>query len=150
VLTTSVSACCSLRVLSIVRPLTRSLPSLRLLMHWVCPLHLANSLPESSGTNTRDFMCFFLFWLISLPAIWFPIHKMYVLLAYTPFGGRPSSIRHFLGCVFPLEPSTPTACFTSLRFVFYVLCFVSNVLPFLPSFLFVPVPSVSRLVESGY
>ncbi|ELU45939.1 uridine permease Fui1 [Rhizoctonia solani AG-1 IA] len=35
-----------------------------------------NSMPESSGTNTRDFMCFFLFWLISLPAIWFPIHKM--------------------------------------------------------------------------
>lgn len=37
---------------------------------------LANSMPASSGTNTRDFMCFFLFWLISLPAIWFPIHKM--------------------------------------------------------------------------
>jgi len=36
----------------------------------------ANNLPESSGTTTRDFMCFFLFWLISLPAIWFPIHKM--------------------------------------------------------------------------
>lgn len=36
----------------------------------------ANHLPESSGTTTRDFMCFFLFWLISLPAIWFPIHKM--------------------------------------------------------------------------
>ena len=43
-------------------------------------LHLlvttANHLPESSGTTTRDFMCFFLFWLMSLPAIWFPIHKM--------------------------------------------------------------------------
>lgn len=38
--------------------------------------HIANSMPASSGTNTRDFMCFFLFWLISLPAIWFPIHKM--------------------------------------------------------------------------
>ncbi|KAF8742872.1 Permease for cytosine/purines, uracil, thiamine, allantoin, partial [Rhizoctonia solani] len=36
----------------------------------------SNSMPESSGTNTRDFMCFFLFWLISLPAIWFPIHKI--------------------------------------------------------------------------
>jgi hypothetical protein len=36
----------------------------------------ANSMPASSGTNTRDFMCFFLFWLVSLPAIWFPIHKM--------------------------------------------------------------------------
>ena len=38
---------------------------------------IANHLPESSGTTTRDFMCFFLFWLISLPAIWFPIHQMY-------------------------------------------------------------------------
>jgi len=38
--------------------------------------HLANSLPESSGTNTRDFMCFLLFWLISLPAIWYPVHKI--------------------------------------------------------------------------
>jgi len=37
----------------------------------------ANTMPASSGTNTRDFMCFFLFWLISLPAIWFPIHTMY-------------------------------------------------------------------------
>ena len=35
-----------------------------------------NTMPESSGTNTRDFVGFFLFWLISLPAIWFPIHKM--------------------------------------------------------------------------
>lgn len=38
----------------------------------------ANGLPASSGTNTLDFMCFFLFWLISLPAIWFPIHTVYV------------------------------------------------------------------------
>lgn len=35
-------------------------------------------MPASSGTTTRDFICFFLFWLISLSAIWFPIHKMYV------------------------------------------------------------------------
>jgi len=44
---------------------------------WNCLFNVtANSMPESSGTNTRDFMCFFLFWLISLPAIWFPIHQM--------------------------------------------------------------------------
>ena len=40
----------------------------------------ANHLPASSGTTTKDFMCFFLFWLISLPAIWFPIHQMFVAL----------------------------------------------------------------------
>ena len=27
-------------------------------------------------------MCFFLFWLISLPAIWFPIHQMYVAICH--------------------------------------------------------------------
>ncbi|CAE6424561.1 unnamed protein product [Rhizoctonia solani] len=43
---------------------------------WPSVQNIPNSMPESSGTNTRDFMCFFLFWLISLPAIWFPIHKI--------------------------------------------------------------------------
>ena len=42
---------------------------------------VANGLPESAGITTRDFLCFFLFSLISLPAIWFPIHQMYVLPA---------------------------------------------------------------------
>ena len=31
---------------------------------------------EGSGTNTRDFVSFFLFWFCSLPAIWFPVHKI--------------------------------------------------------------------------
>ncbi|KAA6407649.1 MAG: uracil permease [Lasallia pustulata] len=38
--------------------------------------NLPNGLPVSSGTNTRDFLSFFLFWLCSLPAIWFPVHKI--------------------------------------------------------------------------
>ncbi|THH08004.1 hypothetical protein EW145_g3004 [Phellinidium pouzarii] len=37
---------------------------------------LPNSLPGSSGTNMRDFLSFFLFWLLSLPAIWFPVHQI--------------------------------------------------------------------------
>ncbi|OJA08368.1 hypothetical protein AZE42_01007 [Rhizopogon vesiculosus] len=43
---------------------------------WPSINNLPNSMPVSSGTNTRDFLCFFLFWLISLPAIWFPVHKI--------------------------------------------------------------------------
>lgn len=39
-------------------------------------LCLANHLSESSGTTSKDLLCFFLFWVISLPAIWFPIHQM--------------------------------------------------------------------------
>lgn len=37
---------------------------------------LPNGLPASSGTNTRDFLSFFIFWLISLPAIYPPVHKI--------------------------------------------------------------------------
>jgi NCS1 family nucleobase:cation symporter-1 len=33
-------------------------------------------MPANSGTNTRDFVSFFIFWLCSLPAIWFPVHKI--------------------------------------------------------------------------
>lgn len=31
---------------------------------------------EGSGTNSASFLSFFIFWLISLPAIWFPVHKI--------------------------------------------------------------------------
>ncbi|KAN0084349.1 Permease for cytosine/purines, uracil, thiamine, allantoin domain containing protein [Tylopilus felleus] len=43
---------------------------------WPSVNTIPNSLPASSGTNTRDFICFFLFWLLSLPLIWFPVHKI--------------------------------------------------------------------------
>ncbi|RYP68236.1 hypothetical protein DL770_008472 [Monosporascus sp. CRB-9-2] len=31
---------------------------------------------RDSGTSTADFASFFLFWLLSLPAIWFPVHQI--------------------------------------------------------------------------
>ncbi|KAJ8595845.1 hypothetical protein M405DRAFT_837575 [Rhizopogon salebrosus TDB-379] len=43
---------------------------------WPSVNNIPNSMPASSGTNTRDFMCFLLFWLISLPFIWPPVHKI--------------------------------------------------------------------------
>ena len=43
---------------------------------WSSYTDLPNSLPASSGTTTRDYLSFFLFWLGSLPAIWFPVHKI--------------------------------------------------------------------------
>ena len=43
---------------------------------WSSWQNIPNGLPTSSGTNTRDFASFFLFWLCSLPAIWFPVHKI--------------------------------------------------------------------------
>ncbi|EXJ57864.1 NCS1 family nucleobase:cation symporter-1 [Cladophialophora psammophila CBS 110553] len=36
---------------------------------------LHNGIPNL-GTNTRDFVGFFIFWVASLPAIWFPVHKI--------------------------------------------------------------------------
>lgn len=33
-------------------------------------------MPAGSGINTRDYLSFFLFWFCSLPAIWFPVHKI--------------------------------------------------------------------------
>ncbi|CAF0962692.1 unnamed protein product [Didymodactylos carnosus] len=38
--------------------------------------YLHNTLPTSSGTNTRDFIGFFIFWALSNIAIWFPVQKI--------------------------------------------------------------------------
>jgi NCS1 family nucleobase:cation symporter-1 len=37
---------------------------------------IPNGIPESSGVTTRDFVSFFIFWLLSLPALWFPVHQL--------------------------------------------------------------------------
>ena len=60
---------------------------------------LANSMPASSGTNTRDFMCFFLFWLISLPAIWMPIHKVRHLFTLKAVIVPIAGLTFFIWCI---------------------------------------------------
>ena len=37
---------------------------------------IPNTFSETSGTTTADYASFFIFWLCSLPAIWFPVHKI--------------------------------------------------------------------------
>ncbi|KAI9823769.1 MAG: hypothetical protein M1832_002326 [Thelocarpon impressellum] len=37
---------------------------------------LPNTMPANNGTNTRDFVSFFIFWLCSLPAIWPPVQTI--------------------------------------------------------------------------
>ncbi|KAK2751551.1 hypothetical protein FQN55_000272 [Onygenales sp. PD_40] len=58
---------------------------------WSSYNDLPNSMPASSGTNTRDFLSFFLFSFCSLPAIWFPVHKIRHLFTvksyYAPIAG---------------------------------------------------------------
>ncbi|CRG89678.1 Uracil permease [Talaromyces islandicus] len=42
---------------------------------WPSYANVPNHIP-GSGTTTKDFVSFFLFWLCSLPAIWFPVHQI--------------------------------------------------------------------------
>lgn len=37
---------------------------------------IPNSFHDPAGTTTADWVSFFIFWLCSLPAIWFPVHKV--------------------------------------------------------------------------
>ncbi|KAK3307125.1 permease for cytosine/purines, uracil, thiamine, allantoin-domain-containing protein [Chaetomium strumarium] len=37
---------------------------------------IPNTFSKDSGTSTADYASFFIFWLCSLPAIWFPVHKI--------------------------------------------------------------------------
>ncbi|KAK3934667.1 uracil permease-like protein [Diplogelasinospora grovesii] len=37
---------------------------------------IPNTFSTDSGTSTADYVSFFLFWFCSLPAIWFPVHKV--------------------------------------------------------------------------
>ena len=53
-------------------------------------------MPASSGTNTRDFASFFIFWLCSLPAIWFPVHKIRHLFTVKSYFVPPAGIAFFI------------------------------------------------------
>ncbi|CAL5871740.1 uncharacterized protein PFLUO_LOCUS5993 [Penicillium psychrofluorescens] len=43
---------------------------------WPSYRTLPNTLSPSAGVTTKGFVSFFLFWLFSLPALWFPVHKV--------------------------------------------------------------------------
>ncbi|KDQ58522.1 hypothetical protein JAAARDRAFT_155037 [Jaapia argillacea MUCL 33604] len=66
---------------------------------WPSVNNIPNSMPASSGTTTRDFMCFFLFWLISLPAIWFPIHQIRHLFTLKAIVAPSAGIIFFIWCI---------------------------------------------------
>lgn len=63
---------------------------LMLLSIWPQARNMKNGM-EGSGTTTFAFMSFFLFWLGSLPAIWFPVHSIRHLFTaksiLVPFAG---------------------------------------------------------------
>lgn len=58
-------------------PLTSQSPDRRsLTRHTQDRTKIPNTFSPTSGTTTADYASFFLFWLCSLPAIWFPVHKI--------------------------------------------------------------------------
>ena len=66
---------------------------------WSSYNDLPNHLPESSGTNSRDFLSFFLFWLCSLPAIWFPVHKIRHLFTVKAYFVPVAGIAFFIWAI---------------------------------------------------
>jgi NCS1 family nucleobase:cation symporter-1 len=53
-------------------------------------------MPASSGTTTRDFVAFFLFWIGSLPAIWFPVHQIRHLFTVKAYFVPTAGIAFFI------------------------------------------------------
>ncbi|EPQ52164.1 uridine permease Fui1 [Gloeophyllum trabeum ATCC 11539] len=66
---------------------------------WPSINNIPNHLPASSGTTSRDFLGFFLFWLISLPAIWFPVHKIRHLFTVKSIVVPIAAIVFFVWCI---------------------------------------------------
>lgn len=59
---------------------------------------IKNGIP-SSGTDTVAFVSFFLFWLGSLPAIWFPVHKIRHLFTVKAFFVPAAGIAFFIWAI---------------------------------------------------
>ena len=66
---------------------------------WTRYKDVPNSMPASSGTNTRDFVSFFLFWACSLPAIWFPVHKIRHLFTVKAFFVPVAGVAYFIWAI---------------------------------------------------
>jgi NCS1 family nucleobase:cation symporter-1 len=56
---------------------------------------LPNTIPASSGVTTKQFVSFLLFWLLSLPALWFPIYKIRHLFTVKAYFSPACAIAFF-------------------------------------------------------
>lgn len=63
---------------------------------WPQYKNLANSMPASSGTNTRDFVSFFIFCLLSLPAIYPHVHQIRHLFTAKAYVAPIAGIAFFI------------------------------------------------------
>ncbi|TLD29792.1 uracil permease [Venturia nashicola] len=66
---------------------------------WSSYEDLPNTMPTSSGTNTRDFVAFLLFWIGSLPAIWLPVHKVRHLFTVKAFIVPVAGVAFFIWAI---------------------------------------------------
>lgn len=66
---------------------------------WPSWNHIPNSLPASSGTTTQMFASFFLFWFLSLPAIWFPVHKIRHLFTVKAYFVPTAGVAFFIWAI---------------------------------------------------
>ena len=66
---------------------------------WTKYEDLPNSMPANNGTNTRDYVSFFLFWLCSLPAIWFPVHQIRHLFTVKAFFVPVAGVTYFIWAI---------------------------------------------------
>lgn len=58
-----------------------------------------NTMSASSGTNTRDFVSFFLFWLGSLPFLWFPVHQIKHLFTVKAYVVPTAGVAFFIWAI---------------------------------------------------
>ncbi|KZT23733.1 NCS1 nucleoside transporter family [Neolentinus lepideus HHB14362 ss-1] len=66
---------------------------------WPSINNLPNHLPASAGITTRDFLCFFLFSFISLPFIYFPVHKIRHFFTVKSILVPIAGISYFVWCI---------------------------------------------------
>lgn len=66
---------------------------------WPSYASLPNSMPASSGANTRDYLSFFLFWVLSLPALWFPVHKIRHLFTVKAYFVPVAGVAYFIWAI---------------------------------------------------
>ncbi|CAL3972778.1 unnamed protein product [Diplocarpon coronariae] len=65
---------------------------------WPSFENIHNGIP-GSGTTTRDFVAFFIFWLISLPALWFPVHQIRHLFTIKAYAVPVAGMSFFIWAV---------------------------------------------------
>ncbi|KAJ5314344.1 alpha/beta hydrolase fold protein [Penicillium atrosanguineum] len=101
---------------------------------WPSYKNLHNGLSASAGVDTKGFLSFFLFWLGSLPALWFPVHKVrhlftvkaiYSPIAAIAFFGWAISRAHGIGPIVH-QPNTAHGSTLAWAFVKAIMTCIGN------------------------